>query len=259
MSEQAFRPSSFLATKGVFPEAVFRAFQCWNLDATTAANVAMLRKTNPIGGPSVGWLKDFGKIILRRFDPEGEDRRLIELVQLGWDLESWQPVLLWHAGRTDPLLADFVQNWLFNMRERGIVLIDTEAAKEYLRDYLARQLGPEDVWSESNLTASAAGLLRTAAQFHLLRGHKAKQFESFRLPERSFIYLLHALMSKYGSTDRMLHAVDWRLFLMRFADVEEELLRLHQYGKVRYERAGSMAELTLPHRTLSEHLGSMAS
>ena len=259
MSGPPFNPSSFLATKGVMAEATFRAFQCWNLGASTAENVAMIRRTNPVGGPSAGWLKDFGKILLRRFDPERLDRPLVELVQQGWDLETWRPVLLWHASRTDPLLADFLGNWLFNLRDQGIVLINTPAAVEYLRTYLKQHVGPDKSWSESNLTQSASGLLRTGVEFHLLRGRVAKQFEPYRLPERSFFYLLHALLAKHGSTARMLHAADWRLFLLRPSDVEEDLLRYHQFGKLRYERAGSMMELTLPHRSIRDDLRSRAS
>lgn len=258
MTGPAFKPSSFLATKGVMVEATFRAFQCWNLEASTAENVATIRKTNPVGGPSLGWLKDFGKILLRRFDPEGPDRLLVELVQQGWDLENWCPVLLWHASRTDPLLTEFLAGWLFGLRGQGIVLITTDAAVGFLRTYLKRHLASGKMWSESNLVQSASGLLRTGVEFHLLRGRAARQFEPYRLPERSFLYLLHALMAKYASTDRMLHAPDWRLFLLNRSDVEEELLRLHQFGKLRYERAGSLAELTLPHGTLIDYTRSTA-
>jgi hypothetical protein len=256
MSEPAFNPSSFLATKGVMAEATFRAFQCWNLDAPLADNVAQIRKSNPIGGPSAGWLKDFGKILLRRFGPNGPDRFLVELVKQGWDLETWRPVLLWHASSTDPLLTNFFTNWLFELREQGIVLVDTLAAVDFLRTYLKQHIGQEKTWSESNLKQSASGLLRTGVEFHLLRGRANKQFEAYRLPELSFFYFLHVLKDKYGSTDRMLHASDWRLFLLRTSDIEEELLRLHQFRKLRFERAGSMMELTLPHRTLNEYLRS---
>jgi hypothetical protein len=258
MSRPAFKPSSFLAIKGVMPEATFRAFESWDLGASTADNVARVRRTNPVGGPSAGWLKDFGKVLLRRFDAEGLDRPLIELVQDGWDLETWRPVLLWHAARTDPLLTDFLSNWLFGLRDRGIAVISTPAAVEFLRTYLKQNLGPGKTWSESNLTHSAAALLKTAVDFHLLRGRVSKQFEPYRLPERSFFYLLQALMAKYASTERMLRAADWRLFLLRPSDVEEDLLRLHQFGKLRFERAGSMMELTLPQRTPADYPGSIA-
>ena len=51
----------------------------------------------------------------------------------------------------------------------------------------------EHEWSDATLHRVAAGLLKIAADFDLLKGTVAKQFTSYHLPERSFIYLLHAI------------------------------------------------------------------
>ncbi|MFH1924679.1 MAG: BrxA family protein [Planctomycetota bacterium] len=259
MTVKDFQSSSFLATKGAMVEPTYRAFQQWDLSRSLADNVRRIRQTNPIGAPSNGWLNDFGKLLLRRFDPLVEDRPLVELAQQGWDLEAWRPALLWHLSRTDPLLTDFLKSWLFELHEQGIVLIKPEAAREYLRSYLKSHL-PADrsMWSDTNIAASAAGLLRSAVDFHLLRGRQVKHFEPYRLPDQSLVYLLHALMDKYQSTRRVVDADDWRLFLMRPSEVEEELLRLHQFGKLRFERAGSLLELTLPFSTAADYARSRA-
>jgi len=49
----------------------------------------------------------------------------------------------------------------------------------------------------------------------------------------------------------------WRLFLMRPADVEHELLRLHQYRKLDYQVAGSLVQLSLPCTSTLEYAESM--
>ena len=180
-------------------------------------------------------------------------RPLVELVQRGWDLGGWRPIMLWHIASSDPLLTDFIANWLFDQREQGVVLLKTEAARQYLRTYLHAELGDPDAWSGANITTSACGLLRTAVDFGLLIGRQVKQFQPYHLPEQSLMYLLHALMEREGSTQKMILAADWRLFLMTPGDVEEELLRLHQFGKLRFERAGSMVELTLPYPTAAAY------
>ena len=36
------------------------------------------------------------------------------------------------------------------------------------------------------------------------------------------------------------------MYLLRPADVEQEILRLHQFRKVHYEAAGSIVQLSLP-------------
>lgn len=253
-----YKPSCFLATKGAMIESTYRAFQHWDLDATLAANVRRIRAENPVGGPSIGWLKMFCKVLTRRFGIAETMRPLVELVQQGWELGDWRPIMLWHISTSDPLLTDFIANWLFERRRQGIVLLKTEAARQYLRSYLHAELGDAGAWSDANIAASASGLLRTAADFGLLRGRQVKQFQPYRLRDQSLTYLLHAIMEREGSTQRVILAADWRLFLMKPADVEEELLRLHQFGKLRFDRAGSLVELTLPYRTATDYARSTA-
>jgi len=60
---------------------------------------------------------------------------------------------------------------------------------------------------------------------------------------------------------RLIESADWRLFLMRPSDVEREIRRLHQYRRLHYEAAGSLAQLTLPAANAlayAEHLESAA-
>jgi hypothetical protein len=71
------------------------------------------------------------------------------------------------------------------------------------------------------------------------------------------MYLLYALMERENNTRKVIEAEDWRLFLMEPNEVEEELLRLHQYGKLRFERAGSFLELTLPCESTDEYVRSV--
>ena len=98
----------------------------------------------------------------------------------------------------------------------------------------------------TTLNRVAAALLKMAVDFGLLRGNIAKEFESYHLPERSFLYLLYVLREKMQSPRKVLASEDWRMFLMQPSDVEQELLRLHQYRKVDYQIAGSIVQLTLP-------------
>ena len=103
----------------------------------------------------------------------------------------------------------------------------------------------------------ATSLLRTTVEFHLMRGRASKEFTSYRLPERSLFYMLYALMERENNTRKVIEADDWRLFLMTSGELEEELLRLHQFGKLRFERAGSFLELTLPCENTEEYVRSL--
>jgi hypothetical protein len=258
MTVKQVRPSSFLAIKGAMIEPTYRAFQHWDLEASQRDNLRRIAGDNLIGAPSSGWLENFVNVVSARYDTTGPDRVLVELAQQGLDLETWRPALLWHLHRTDPLLDAFITDWLFGLYEQGIVIIKSEAAQSFVRDYLKSPAGKGLAWKDSTLARVANGLLCTATDFQLLRGRQVKQFNSYRLPERSLVYLLHALMDKHQSTRRVVDADDWRLFLMRPSEVEEELLRLHQFGKLRFERAGSLLELTLPCSTAADYARSRA-
>ena len=57
-------PSCFQISKGACIQATYAAFAQWNLEESDSANIRSLRETNPIGAPSYGWLKNFGKVLL---------------------------------------------------------------------------------------------------------------------------------------------------------------------------------------------------
>ncbi len=250
--------SSNLAIRGPFIEATFRAFSDWDLTATPKENLEQVQQENAVGASSESWLKQFIKVLKIRYDLQDLDRRLIELVQLGWHIEDWRPVQLWHISRKDELLREFVANWAFERREQGIVILTVDSVVEFLHSLVNERLGSIDSWKDNTYRRVASGLLKTATEFNLLRGHANKEFEAYRLPERSLIYLLYVLMERENNTRKVIEAEDWRLFLMKPNEVEEELLRLHQYGKLRFERAGSFLELTLPCENTDEYVRSVA-
>jgi hypothetical protein len=249
--------SSYLAIKGPFIETTFRAFSDWDFSQTPKENFEQIEATNNVGASSDGWLKQFIRVLRQRYDLAGVDRPLIELVQQGWHIEDWRPVQLWHISRKDELLREFLANWAFERREQGIVVLTVDSVVEYLHTLVKERLGSVDSWKDNTYRRVASGLLKTATEFSLLRGHHNKEFEAYRLPERSLMYLLHALMERENNTRKVIAAEDWRLFLMKPNEVEEELLRLHQYGKLQFERAGSFLELTLPCENTDEYVRSV--
>jgi hypothetical protein len=250
--------SSFLAIKGSLSEPTFRAFAAWNLAKSPAENLRLLVATNSAGIASAGWLTQFVNVLKRRYDLNKTDQPLIQLVQQGWHIEDWRPVLLWHMSRNDELLEIFLAEWLFQLREHGIVSVTNDTIIDRLQTTILHRLGSANAWTPATCNRVANGLLRTATEFSLMRGRVHREFTTYRLPEKSFLYLLHALMKREQNTRKVIYASDWRIFLLRPADVEDELLQLHQYGKLQFQRAGSLLELTLPNPAPGELVGSTA-
>lgn len=234
-------------------DETYAVFGAWDFALTKRENIDLLRESNLIGATSDTWLRDVAKVLNRRFDPAGRDRPLVVLAKKGLPLDEWKPILLWHLTRDEFLVRDFMEHWLFDAYEGGAFRVRPEELYPYLRAISDRGGRTEHLWTMSTLNRVAVGLLRIAADFGLLRGRGVKEFASYHLPERSFIYLLHAIRDDRRNPGKVMRAPEWRLFLMQPGDVEREVLRLHQFRKLEYHVAGSLVDLTLPCASADEY------
>jgi hypothetical protein len=238
--------SSFTVVKGAMISETYEVLARWDFDLSKKANLDRLRDQNYIGAHSANWLRDVGKVLNRRLEPDGRDRALVVLAKGGFPIDEWKPLLLWHMTRDEFLLRDFLTNWLFEAHEEGVYRVRPVDLHEYLRSLPARGGETEHVWTEATLGRVAAGLLKISADFGLLNGTAVKEFCHFSLPERSLAYLLRAVFQQEsGSPRRMLESVDWRMYLMTEDDLRRELLRLHQFKLIQFDVAGSLVQLSM--------------
>jgi hypothetical protein len=249
--------SSFTIVKGAMIEETYAAFKAWDLGQSKRENLDRLRAENFIGARTDTWLQNVAKVLNRRFETEGRDRSLIILAQQGLRIEEWKPLLLWHMTRDEFLVRDFLQTYLYSAYDAGAFRIRLEDVLAYLVSIGQRGAITEHAWSSHTTKRVASGLLRIAVDFGLLRGSVVKEFASYHLPERSFIYLLHAMRDENVSPSNIVGSKDWRLFLMRTPDVEHELLRLHQFKRLDYQVAGSLVQLSLPCGSAGEYVERM--
>lgn len=245
--------SSFTLIKGAMIDETYAVFAEWDFARTKRENLDRLRNENFIGATTATWLRDVAKVLNRRFDPEARDRPLVILAKSGCAMDEWKPLLLWHITRDEFLLRDFLIHWLFPTFESGAYRVRTEDLNEHLRTIRSRGGITEHVWSETTVNRVAAALLKMAVDFGLLRGSVVKEFASFHLPERSFLYMLYAIREKTENPLKVIDSEDWKMFLMPRAEVERELLRLHQFRKLDYQIAGSIVQLTLPCKSVCDY------
>lgn len=247
--------SSFTIVKGSLIDETYAVLRDWRYDLSKLENLRHAREGNTMGATSAKWALNVTKVINRRFDPAGRDRPLVELAKAGCDREVWKPLLLYHMTRDEFLLRDFLVNWLYPQFTAGAYRLHADDVFPYLQA-LGKKKGIawSGRWSDSTLERVASGLLRIAADFGLLKGARAKEFASYHLPEPSFLYLLHAMTDGEANARRVIDSEDWRMYLMDAADVERELLRLHQFRKLHYEAAGSLAQIKLPAASAAEYV-----
>lgn len=246
--------SSFTIIKGSLIDETYEVFRGWDFSQSKLENLRRVREENSIAATSTHWARDVAKVLNRRFEPSGRDRPLVELAKAGCVQEVWKPILLFHMTRDEFLLRDFLVDWLYGQFIQGAFRLHTAEVVVYLQT-LGKKRGIEwsGHWSEQTTARVASGLLRMATDFGLLKGVLNKEFNSYHLPETSFLYLLQAIGETEPNARRIVDAQDWHMFLMDAADVERELLRLHQFRKLDYQVAGSLAQLKLPHPSAADY------
>jgi hypothetical protein len=239
--------SSFTIVKGSLIDETYSVFRSWDYGLSKLENLRRAREENRMGATSANWALNVAKVINRRFDPDGRDRPLVELAKSGCDREVWKPLMLYHMTRDEFLVRDFLVNWLPPQFTEGAYRLPAKDVFPYLQALTGKKgIEWSGSWSDSTLKRVGSGLLRIAVDFGLLKGAQTREFASYHLPEESSLYLLHAMMDTEANARRIIDAEDWHMYLMDSADVERELLRLHQFRRLHYEVAGSLAQIKLP-------------
>lgn len=245
--------SSYTVKQALVAET-YQVLHGWDPSKNQRSNLKDLRHSNSLGIRSASWLNDVAKTLNRRLDLDGRDRNLVDLARAETSLDTWRPLLLWHMTRDEFLVRDFLVNWLFPLHVDGTWRVRTDDVLPYLAQLHERKdIRIKDAWTVSTTNRVASGLLGLAVDFGLMTGSITREFVSYHLPDEALLYLLHAMVEAEPNAHRLVHALDWRMYLMTPDDVQRELFRLHQLGRLRYEVAGSIAELRLPYPTAAAY------
>ena len=258
MADRSGVVSSFTIIKGALVTETYEAFRDWDFSEDRRTNIARLKELNVFGAQTSTWLRDLGFVLNRRFEPNGRDRPLVRLAQCGVDLSTWRSALLWHMTRDEFLLRDFLIHWLEPHYREGTYQIRVEDVYPYLQGIQERGLTQGGKpWSEHTRKRVASGLLGIAADVGLLTGSVAREFGSHHLADDGFLYVLHAIADSEPNGAAVIQSPEWQMFLYEPAEVEQEILRLHQFRRLHYERAGTLVSLSLPFETSAAYSESL--
>ena len=243
-----------LLRKGAFVEETYRAFQHWDIEASLKDNLGRLTEGQ---FKTAAWGREVRATLLRRFRDYDHAKPFIRLASSDLAVEEWRACLLLWIGVNEPFFGDFVRDWLFVEFDQGTHSIRATAVRPFVSRFWQE--------SESKKPLSVYGALRTgrdllrmARDFGLLAGDgPSKTLARPHLSDSSFLFWAHWIAEHEGSSSKVVKSRHWRLALMYPADVERELLRLHQFRKVHYEVAGSLVQLSLPCASSREYAESM--
>lgn len=245
--------STFLLIKGALIQPTRDVLAHWDLDRNVKQNLDDFKHSDQGGIGTANWRRDVAFVLQRRYDLDGVDRILAELARGSASQDAWKAIVLWHMTRDEFLVRDFLVNWLYARHSTGMWRLRPKDLDDYIAGLHGREgIVIKDKWSERTTHDVQVALLRTAVEFGLMTGTATREFVSYHLPDEAFLYLLHAMTQAEPNAHRMVHSPDWRMYLMAPDDVQRELFRLHQLGRLRYEVAGSIAELRLPYPTVAD-------
>lgn len=241
--------SGRLMRKGVLVEETYRILATWDLSSTLRKNLSRIREENPIGATNASWLKEVVATLSNRFSSGDSIVPLVVLARGGFPIDTWKYCLLWHLHSTDGLFSSFMREFLSPQIANGTAVFTTEDVMPYVEELQTRGVFGEKL-SEYGVRRMGRDLLRAACEFGLLEGQARREFHHPVIPEDALLYAIYGLWETTPNADRMITSDRWHQFLMTPFQVEHELLNLHQFHRLRYERAGSIRELNLPHESL---------
>ena len=179
-------------------------------------------------------------------------RPLAILEREGWQLQALLPLHYFAAASAEPILRDFVSEFLAPRYAIGHLEVTVDDAKRFLARAPADRY-PRGRWGESVTERVAQGLLATLRDFGVLSGAVKKRVTPIYLPVPSFAFLAK-LRTDLGAKGRAL-LVDpcWQLFYLSETAVERLFVEAQQEGLLAYNAAGSVIRVDFPARDLEDY------
>jgi len=253
---QSVNHSGRLMRKGVLVEETYRILACWDLSASLRQNLSRIRDENPIGASNAAWLKEVVSTLSNRFSAGDSIAPLVILAKGDLAIGTWKYCFLWHLHSTDGLFSSFMGEFLAPRIESGTVVFTTEDVMPFVQELQSRGVFGEKL-SDYGVRRMGRDLLRAAGEFGLLEGQARREFRHPVIPDDALLYAIYSQWEATPTADRLVASDRWHQFLMNPFQVEHELLNLHQFHRLRYERAGSVGELNLPHDSLADFCKSL--
>lgn len=248
--------SGRLMRKGVLIEETYRCLAAWEAGRSIRENIDSIRQANPFGARNSAWLREVTATLSNRFSHGDDLAPLAALARGGLSIETWKYCYLWHLGSTDGLLLAFLRDFLGPGIRGGTAVFKTDDAAPWVRELEARGAFEEKL-SDYGTIRMGRDLLRASCDFGFLKGSARREVIHPVIPEDAVLYAIYSLWDQHQSVERLITSERWAMFLLTPPDVERDLLNLHQFRRVRYERAGSVAELHLPYSSLQAFIESL--
>ena len=227
-------------------EVSFELFVGWSFEATMEQN---LEKGLAGQFGNLNRIHDVSATLSSRLRSMESVRALIVLAKTGQPFTDWRDCYRLWLGATEEPFRSFALDWLFRQRAEGRYQVRVDDVRPFVAE-LWKSRRTSRTLNDYGLTRTARDLIRTATNLGMLDGGgPARTFASVVLSDTSLLFHAHLITDIEGSTAKLVDSPLWHLSFMSPADVHAALLRLHQFKRLRYDVAGSLQQVSLPHKS----------
>lgn len=233
----------------------------WDESKTVEENFGEAIRRNLFGKATRNRVAILLRIFHRRYLPtNGTARAFRVFVGSHLPSEVTDRVVYYYTALAEPVLYDFVVEYLFPLFLRGEQMVTTNHALEFLRE-VSDAGKTEGKWeSQATRRRAAQGLLSTLRDLGVLSGAKGSPHKILapkHLHVLAFAYIAFHIKRTELSGEKLIHHLHWRLFFLQTLDVERYFAEASAEKLLTYQAAGSIIRIEFPTTDFEEYVNAL--
>jgi hypothetical protein len=229
----------------------------WDESKTVEENFDLVIRQNLFGKASRQRVAEILRIFRYRYLPEdGSDRAFRIFAGSTLPSEVTDRLVYYYAALAEPLVYDFVVDFLYPRYQQGERIVAVRHAQEFIREAVAAEKTVGKWAADSTRERVAQGLLATLRDLGVLSGavrSPNKTLAPAHLHVLAFAYVAFHLKRTEPSGERLINHPHWRLFFIGPREVEGYLAEADAYKLLSYQAAGSIVRIEFPDDDITDY------
>lgn len=251
-----YAANNFVKSSGLLAD-VSLLLSAWDESKTVEENFDAAVRQNLFGKASRQRVTEILRIFRRRYLPnDGAAHAFRAFVGSSLPSEITDRIVYYYTALAEPMLYDFVIDYLYPRYQRGERVLTVRNAQEFIRAAIdeGKMIGKWE--SASTRERVAQGLLSTLRDLGVLSGALRSPNKTIASPHvhiLAFAYIAFHIRCGEPSGERLIHHRRWQLFFLSPREVEGYLAEADAHKLLTYQAAGSIIRIEFPTDDLTEY------